>query len=432
MAERNITARGYQPQDQLYLLALVNPAAPVLVGELGLSQLVPDCATFSYAPGWWNFPLSEDLPIVAKQLFSAGEPASAPGAIDDARPDRWGERIIRHIDRPARLSILEMLLFAGDDRFGALGVSISADHYIPRSLGPYPRLQDVAQLAAAVEDVQTQAPITPDIQRLVQPGVTLGGARPKALLQTEHGTCVIKFSELDDPVDTPLIEHATMALAAKAGILAAATSVLPLPPRYGKARHALTIERFDRVGPYRVHCLSAKTALRAAGLPESYSALATILLRLGHPERQAAMREELFKRMVFNILKDNTDDHERNHSISLNLADGYYDLTPAYDVVPSLQNLGYQAMAVGRMGAESSVENALTYINDFGIKKQRAMALVQQIAQVVDGWQAHFLQSGVCAADMELLLASIDRDALRLQRKAYLSPGTSVGTLMQS
>ena len=72
MAERNITARGYQPQDQLYLLALVNPAAPVLVGELGLSQLVPDCATFSYAPGWWNFPLSEDLPIVAKQLFSAG------------------------------------------------------------------------------------------------------------------------------------------------------------------------------------------------------------------------------------------------------------------------------------------------------------------------------------------------------------------------
>ena len=432
MAERSITARGYRPQDQLYVWALVNPAAPVLVGELGLSQLVADCATFSYAPQWWNFPLSEDLPMVANQLFSAGESASAPGAIDDARPDRWGERIIRHIDRPARLSILEMLLFAGDDRFGALGVSVSADQYIPRALGPYPRLQDVAQLAAAVEDVQTQAPITPDIQRLVQPGVTLGGARPKALLQSEQGTCVIKFGELDDPVDTPLIEHATMTLAAKAGIQSAATGVLPLPPRYGKAQHALTIARFDRAGPYRVHCLSAKTALRAANLPESYSALATILLRMGHPERQAAMREELFKRMVFNILTDNTDDHERNHSISLNLADGYYDLTPAYDVLPSLQNLGYQAMAVGRMGAESSVENALTEINDFGIKKQRALALVQQVAQVVDGWHAHFEQSGVCAADMELLHASIDRDALRLQRKAYLACGTSVSTFMQS
>jgi len=69
-------------------------------------------------------------------------------------------------------------------------------------------------------------------------------------------------------------------------------------------------------------------------------ALASVLLRLGHPDRQVAMREELFKRMVFNILMDNTDDHERNHSICLNL-DGYYDLTPAYDVVPTLQNMGY-------------------------------------------------------------------------------------------
>jgi len=169
MVERSINARRYLPQDQLYVWALVNPAAPVLVGALGLAQLVPDCATFVYAPPWWNFPLSEDLPILANQLFSAGEPASAPGAIDDARPDRWGERIIRHIDRPARLSILEMLLFAGDDRFGALGVSVSADQYIPRALGPYPHLQDVAQLAVAVEDVQAQAPITPDIRRLVQP-----------------------------------------------------------------------------------------------------------------------------------------------------------------------------------------------------------------------------------------------------------------------
>ena len=420
MTKPAITARSYVPQDELYLWVLVNPATPVLAGNLGLSQLIPDCASFAYTPGWWNFPLSEDLPIVSGQLFSAQETGSAPGAIDDARPDRWGERIIRQIERPARLSVLEMLLFAGDDRFGALGVSTSATQYTPRQLGPYPQLRDLAQLAAAVEDVQTQAPITKDMQRLIQPGVTLGGARPKALLQTDQGSCVIKFSELDDPVDTPLIEHATMRLAAQAGITVARTGVLPLPARYGKARHALTIDRFDRLGPYRVHCLSAKTALRAAGLHESYSALATILLRLGHPDRQAAMREELFKRMVFNILIDNTDDHERNHSISLNLADGYYDLTPAYDVVPSLHNLGYQSMAVGRQGSESTLDNALTEINDFGIKRPRAIALIQQVAQVVNGWPTHFQQMGVSSADMELLRASIDRDALRLQRLAYL------------
>ena len=280
MTEPAITPRAYIPQDQLYVWALLNPAAPTLVGEVSLSRLVADCATFSYAPGWWNLPLSEDLPMVAGQTFSAGEKNTAPGALDDARPDRWGERIIRHIDRPARLSILEMLLFAGDDRFGALGISISAEQYIPRHLGPYPQLADVARLAAAMEDVQTQAPISAEIKRLIQPGVTLGGARPKTLLQTDAGTCIIKFSELDDTVDTPLIEYATMTLAAKAGLYVAQTGVLRIPPRHGKARHALTIERFDRIGPYHVHCLSAKTALRAAGLPESYGALATILLRL--------------------------------------------------------------------------------------------------------------------------------------------------------
>ncbi len=352
------------------------------------------------------------------QPFTAGERGSAPGAIDDARPDRWGERIIRHIDRPARLSILEMLLFAGDDRFGALGVSISATAYIPRALGPYAQLQDLARLSAAVDDVQTQAPITADMQRLLQPGVTLGGARPKALLQRDTGPCVVKFAELDDTVDTPLIEHATMQLAAMAGIDVAATEVLPLPARHGKARHALAIQRFDRIGAYRMHCLSARTALRAAGLTESYGALATVLLRLAHPEQQAAMREELFRRMVFNILMDNTDDHERNHSLRLGF-DGYYALSPAYDVVPTLQSLGYQAMAVGADGATSSLDNALTELNEFGIRRPRAIELVRQVARAVDGWEAHFTRQGVVPADMELLRASIDRDALKSQRRAF-------------
>jgi serine/threonine-protein kinase HipA len=279
-------------------------------------------------------------------------------------------------------------------------------------------LGDLARLSAAVEDVQTQAPITADLQRLIQPGVTLGGARPKALLQTDAGPCVVKFSELDDAVDTPLVEHATMTLAALAGMDVAQTSVLPLPPRHGKTRHALTIERFDRLGDLRLHCLSAKTLLRAARLPESYGALATVLLRLGHPDRQGAMREELFRRMVFNILMDNTDDHERNHSVRLAF-DGYHELTPAYDVVPTLQNLGYQAMAVGSAGALSSLDNALTELSEFGIKKARAIELVQQVARTVNGWEAHFAQVGVCAADLEILGASIDRDALRLQRQAY-------------
>ena len=429
-----LAPHSYAPQDQLYVWALLNPAAPTLVGEVGLSPLVADCAQFRYAPSWWQLALSEDLPILQGQTFSTGQKNTAPGALDDARPDRWGERIIRHILRPARLSILEMLLFAGADRFGALGISTSAQHYQPMAFAPYPQLRDAAQIAAAVDSLQSQQPLSADMQRLIQPGASLGGARPKALLQIPdktagaHGangaqgqTCIIKFGELGDPVDTPLIEHASMTLAAKAGMHMAATAVLPLPPRYGQARHAITIARFDRAGAYRLHCLSAHSALRAAGLPYGYSQLASVLLRLGHPDRQNAMREELFKRMVFNILIDNTDDHERNHSLCLNLADGYYDLSPAYDVLPSLQNLGYQAMLVGDMGAQSSLENALGQIKEYGIKMPRAIALVQQVARVVDGWAQHFRALGVAAADMEQLAASIDRPALRQQRLAFLS-----------
>jgi len=418
MTTNRVNPRTYVPQDQLYAWALVDPSNPTLVGEVKLSQLVSDCATFAYAPQWWNFPLSEDLPIIQSHEFSAGLRGSAPGAMDDARPDRWGERIIRHIDRPARLSILEMLLFAGDDRFGALGISVSAEHYIPRYLAPYPQLGELAQLTQAIEDVQSQAPVTPEMARLVQPGVTLGGARPKALLQTDEGPCVIKFSELDDPVDTPLIEHATMTLAATAGIDVASTGVLALPLRHGKTRHALTIRRFDRIGGYRMHCLSAKTVLGAAGLRESYSALATILLRLGHPDRQNAMREELFKRMVFNILMDNTDDHERNHCVRLGF-DGYYALAPAFDVVPSLQNLGYQSLFVGAQGAESTLENALSELSEFGIKRPRAVELIQAVARAVDEWSRHFVQRGVCQADMAQLSGSIDRDALKFQRREF-------------
>ena len=365
------------------------------------------------------------MPLIAGQMFSAEEKNSASGAVNDARPDRWGERIIRHIDQPARLSVLEILLFAGDDRFGALGISTSAEHYIPRRIGPYPQLGDLTQLVKAIEDVQSQAPVTPEIQWLVHPGVTLGGARPKALLQTAGGPCTIKFSELDDTVDIPLIEHASMTLATIAGINVATTGTLPLPMRhsYSKRRHALTVQRFDRLSTdtlsLRLHCISAKTALAAAGLTKSYGALATVLLRQAHPNRQKAWREELFNRMVFNILMDNTDDHERNHCLRLGL-DGYYDLAPAFDVLPTLQNMGYQALAVGRLGAESSLENALTEISEFGIKRPRAIALLRQVAATVDQWAAHFTRLGVTPADMELLAASIDRDALKAQRQAFL------------
>ncbi|HXC07883.1 MAG TPA: HipA N-terminal domain-containing protein, partial [Steroidobacteraceae bacterium] len=176
------SAAKYQPTDRLYLWLLTQPRQPVLIGELNLIRATQG-VSLRYADLWMRrgFPLSEDLPLIDEEFLPA-EKGLAVGAVDDARPDRWGERVIRHIDRPARLSLLEYLYFAGDDRFGALGVSTSADEYLPRRLGPLPALEDADQIHELIRKVQDNEPVPAEHQRLISPGVTMGGARPKALL----------------------------------------------------------------------------------------------------------------------------------------------------------------------------------------------------------------------------------------------------------
>jgi serine/threonine-protein kinase HipA len=128
---------------------------------------------------------------------------------------------------------------------------------------------------------------------------------------------------------------------------------------------------------------------------------------------------ELFRRMVFNILIDNTDDHEKNH-VLLVTHKGDYELAPAFDVLPSGQALGYQQMRVGQQGSESSLENALSESPQFGLGRQEAVAEIRAVAQVVQGWQAHFVSVGLGASDMALLTQQIDRPALLDQRRAFL------------
>ena len=297
----------YQPVDRLYLWSLLEPARPVPAGELNLMRSNQG-VSLRYLPHWrqMGFELSEDLPLI-DQEFLPLERNTAVGAVDDARPDRWGERVIRFLDKPARLSLLEYLYFAGDDRFGALGVSTSADQYLPRRLGPLPTLPEADRIHELIRKVQHNEPIPTELRRLVSPGATMGGARPKALLNMNGEQWVIKFSD-GDPADTPLIEHATMSLAQKAKIRSAPTMAVRLT-----VGHAVAIRRFDRAGARRRHCLSAAVALRAAGDQFGYPELAQLLRRKGVAQgnRYAQDMRELFRRMVFNILIDNTDDQDR-------------------------------------------------------------------------------------------------------------------------
>jgi serine/threonine-protein kinase HipA len=128
---------------------------------------------------------------------------------------------------------------------------------------------------------------------------------------------------------------------------------------------------------------------------------------------------ELFRRMVFNILIDNTDDHEKNHALLVSDA-LEYALSPAFDVLPSGQSLGYQQMRVGDDGADSTLENALSQCAQFSLKKDQARAEVRRVVKVVEEWKEHFAEAHVSWRDIAALAEQIDRPFLRGQRAAFL------------
>jgi serine/threonine-protein kinase HipA len=129
-----------------------------------------------------------------------------------------------------------------------------------------------------------------------------------------------------------------------------------------------------------------------------------------------AQQYELFKRMVFNILIDNTDDHEKNHAL-LRGADGFYALSPAFDVLPAAQGLGYQQMRVGMQGNEASIDNALSEASAFGLSQSSARQTVADIATQVAQWKTVFQSMGVRDADIGVLAQYLDGEKLMGQRQ---------------
>ena len=405
-------AGGYEPSDRLWLWWLGEPDAPRLIGELRMARSLKG-VSLVYAEDWLRagFALSEDLPLDPAEMMPV-ERETAVGAVDDARPDRWGERVIRFLDKPKRLSVLDYLYYAGHERFGALGVSTSPHSYQPRWIGPLPQLADVASMEELVQRILAGQPVDDARRRLIAPGVTFGGARPKGLIAIDGHQWVIKFSEPGEDFDMPLVEHATMTLCARAGIRVAETRLVALP--HG---HAVAVRRFDRSGSRRLHAMSANVALKAMKADLGYPELAQLLRRRGVAEegRSGEDRRELFRRMVFNILIDNTDDHEKNH-VLLGSARGELRLSPAFDVLPSGQALGYQQLRVGTDGHDATLDNALSEAEAFGLQRSEANQEVARVAAAVAGWKEHFRTAGVLSRDIDLLAAQIDRPHLATQR----------------
>ena len=408
--------------DDLFLWFLSDPTAPRYVGQLRLVDAGRG-VSLHYGADWLasGFPLSEDLLLVDFEQLPRWK-GMAVGAVDDARPDRWGERVIQYLDKPARLSIMEYLFYAGDDRFGALGVSTSATAYLPRASSPLPRLAQAQQLSEIVHKVSAKEPVSSIERKMLAAGGSFGGAKPKALIDIAGEPWIIKFFN-NEPIDVPLVEHASMTLAKLAGIQVAETRVLPLV-----GEHALAVRRYDRSGAMRIHCVSAGTALRAETVagqePQmGYPSLAQLLRRAGVAEGSLNLldMQELFRRMVFNILIDNTDDHEKNHALMMvaPTRQGKYRLAPAYDVLTTNSGQGYQEFIVGTGQRDSTLSNAMSQCELFGYTPAQAADEVVRVIKVVDGWRPHFAACGVADADLESLAERIDGPPLREQRRSF-------------
>ncbi len=283
----------------------------------------------------------------------------------------------------ATLDELAYLLQSGSDRIGALDFQDSPAEYVPRSA----RAATLEELLSAAEMVENGVSLTPDLDQAMFHGTSLGGARPKAMIEDGDTRLIAKFPSSTDTYNVVKAEFVAMRLAARVGL-----DVAPVRLEHVAGKDVLLIERFDRTrtkgGWTRKAMVSALTLF---GLDEmmaryaSYEDLAEIIRhRFTLPKKTL---HELYGRLVFNILCGNTDDHARNHA-------GFWDgehltLTPAYDICPQSRsgNLASQAMLIVGDNRTSTLATCLEAAPSFQLGQSAARDIVdRQIGTIRDEW----------------------------------------------
>lgn len=319
------------------------------------------------------------------------------GAIRDAAPDSWGRRVIENRLRapPNGLPESTYLDHAGPHRAGALDVRPGPAS--PPVAGFLPSMVDLSDLRDAAALVEAGAPVPSHLESLFAGGPSLGGARPKAVLQADGRQWIAKFPARHDPFDMCLAEWATLELAREAGLNVPATRRETL----ADGRQILLVERFDRVpaqrGMARRHMVSALTLLalhEQDARSSSYGAIAAAISEHGVGGEVAADRRELFARMVFNILISNDDDHLRNHAFLLDPDGRGWRLSPLYDVLPRPQLAEERVLqlSVGPQGRRATLDNALAGAGLFGLLPADAARIMDQMARVTGRWRERFEQ----------------------------------------
>lgn len=403
--------------DRLFCWHLGDPANPRLVGEVRLEASARTCILL-LDPEWQKagFDLTPDMSNRQRLHAPRGE-ERAPGALDDALPDRWGERMIRVISRPSRMSPLDLLWYAGDRRFGALGISSSPKEYRPCPEPPLLLAASIREAEEVIGRVLAREPLTDRERELIASAGSLGGAHPKILVEEAGAEWIAKFPKGQN-VDQLLIEHASMELARRAGLNVAESRSVR-----GGIDHVLLVRRFDRTGDRREHAVSARTLLAREG-DDSYATISGLIRKLAAPGEILAQQRELFGRMAFNIMIDNTDDHTKNHAF-LRREDGTWGLSPAYDIPVQMNGLGVQAIQISpdpKMLNRFDREHAVAAAPRFGMRPEEALAEWNRIAGHVALWRDVFAEVGVTEGDLDYLADFLDSPEKRGHRKDATPP----------
>ncbi len=360
--------------------------------------------------------------VLGKRLLPANN-LTRFGGIRDAAPDAWGRRVIESkLKVPANsLAESQYLLHAGSDRVGALDIRPSI-HDGP-SHGHHAS-HNLAHLLEAADRIEEGLPIPAHLEAIFVDGTALGGARPKATVRDDTGRLwLAKFSSRKDTFDVPGIECASLLLAAKAGL-----RVAPLQVRTIGDRKLMLIQRFDRYWSapgevpanhvdllltqpgggsveHRLPFVSGLTMLacdESESITKAYTDLAQAVRVHCHPSVIQADNEELFKRMVYNVLVSNDDDHLRNHGFLLDPRIRGWRLSPLYDVLPRASHATerFLHLGVGPQGRLATLDNALAAHAMFTLSKAKAAQLMADVWSTVREWAVFFEAFGVSADEI--------------------------------
>lgn len=391
--------------EHAYVFSHLEDGSQMLTGEIQTSNIK---GTFKYSSEWLersaSYPLDPlNLPLSSKS-YQVHNLKNTFGVFSDAGPDAWGERILLQHHQNVPRNEVERLLRLSGMGVGCLQFSLSRTR--PKVPQKVPEMNFLSRLSTIAEHLILKQPLTVNELQLLDPGSSMGGARPKVTVRDGSSEWLVKFGRPDDLIDNPRVEYASMQLLTRLGINIPETKLFDLP--HGKC--AYLIKRFDRIPNQPIHFISAHSLFNTDRVriiadayhdPCSYIALARHLR--AYSSNPAQDCRELYRRMTANVLLGNTDDHARNHGMIYDIRGAEWRLAPAYDMLPILGSQGEQALGVGSYGRASTIENLLTASSAFGISRDNALNYINELKEGISHWKGLFLEYGVSKMDISIL-----------------------------